>query len=133
MGAMTVLGSLTLPGVQRSVGYARRFARDMLGEDHPALDDLRTCISECATNAIAHTASGEDGGRFTVTLASADGVVHGEVIDEGATETTPYVRGVEGDDRSEDGRGMLIVTALAAEWDVETVGANTRVWFRLTW
>jgi anti-sigma regulatory factor (Ser/Thr protein kinase) len=133
MGAMTVLGSLTLPGVQKSVGYARRFARDMLGEDHPALDDLRTCISECATNAIAHTASGEDGGRFTVNLATGDRFVQGEVIDEGATATSPYVRGAEGDDRSEDGRGLLIVSALASAWDVETVGVHTKVWFRLSW
>ena len=133
MGAMTVLGSLTLPGVQQSVGYARKFARDMLGEDHPVLDDLRTCISECATNAIAHTASGEDGGRFTVNLATGDRFVQGEVIDEGATATTPYVRGTEGDDRSEDGRGLLIVRALASAWDVETVGAHAKVWFRLSW
>jgi anti-sigma regulatory factor (Ser/Thr protein kinase) len=133
MGAMTVLGSLTLPGVQQSVGYARKFARDMLGADHPALDDLRTCISECATNAIAHTASGEGGGRFTVNIATGDRFVQGEVIDEGATATTPYIRGIEGDDRAESGRGLLIVKLLAAEWDVETVGVQTKIWFRLSW
>jgi serine/threonine-protein kinase RsbW len=97
------------------------------------LDDLRTCISECATNAIAHTATGDAGGRFTVNLAMAGRVVQGEVIDEGTSATTPCVRGFAGDDRSEDGRGLLIVKALAAEWDVEIVGTHTRVWFRLVW
>jgi anti-sigma regulatory factor (Ser/Thr protein kinase) len=124
--AMTVLGSLTVPGGERSVAYARRFVRDMLGAGHPALDDAALCTSELVTNAVVHTRSGR-GGRVTVTVAAGAGGVRISVTDDGAGGRLPYVRR---EPFAEDGRGVLIVTALAAAWGAEQGedGATTS-WF----
>jgi anti-sigma regulatory factor (Ser/Thr protein kinase) len=127
-GAMTILGTLTLPGSERSVAYARRFVRDMIGAGHPAVDDAELCTSELVTNAVAHTASGV-GGRVSITVAAgADGLRIG-VTDDGAQGRVPHVRR---EPLAEDGRGILIVTTVAAEWGVEA-GENgtTTTWFRL--
>jgi anti-sigma regulatory factor (Ser/Thr protein kinase) len=113
--AMTVLGSLTVPGGERSVGYARRFVRDLLGAGHPALDDAELCTSELVTNAVVHTRSGR-GGRVTVTVAAGAGEVRVGVTDDGAGGRLPYVRR---EPFAEDGRGLLIVMSLAAAWGAE--------------
>jgi anti-sigma regulatory factor (Ser/Thr protein kinase) len=129
MGAMTVLGTLTLPGSGRSVAQARRFVREMIGMDHPVFGDAELCTSELVTNAIAHTASRLDG-RVTVTVAVGVAVLHVGVTDDGAHGRLPYVRE---EPLAEDGRGMLIVTTLAAEWGVEASEGGTTTWFRLCW
>ena len=51
-GKSAVAGSITLPGVTRSVACARRFTRDVLGPGHPSLHDVQTCVSEGFTNAV---------------------------------------------------------------------------------
>ncbi|TDD38994.1 hypothetical protein E1287_04045, partial [Actinomadura sp. KC06] len=56
-----VIGEITLPGVRRSVGFARGFVRDM-ALDVPGLDDMIMVVSEMVANAVRHTASGRDGG-----------------------------------------------------------------------
>jgi anti-sigma regulatory factor (Ser/Thr protein kinase) len=124
MGALTVLGTLTLPGSERSVAYARRFVRDMIGADHPALDDAELCTSELVANALTHTASKQ----VTVTVARDAGNPRISVADDGAGGQVPYVRE---DPLAEDGRGMLIVAALATDWGVETGDHGTTTWFRL--
>jgi anti-sigma regulatory factor (Ser/Thr protein kinase) len=127
MGTMTVLGTLTLPGNERSVARARRFVRDAIGTDHPAFDDAELCTSELVTNAVAHTAS-RLGGQVTVTIALGVGVLRVGVTDDGARGCLPYVRE---EPLAEDGRGMLIVTTLATEWGVDATSAGTTTWFRL--
>jgi hypothetical protein len=45
-----VLGTITLPGLRRSVAYARSFRRGLLPPCHPALDDLTMVVANsCAT------------------------------------------------------------------------------------
>lgn len=129
MGAMTVLGTLTLPGSERSVAQARRFVRDAIGADHPAFDEAELCASELVTNAVAHTAS-RFGGHVTITIALGAGVLRVGVTDDGAHGCLPYVRE---EPFAEDGRGMLIVTTLAAEWGVDASGGGTTTWFGLSW
>lgn len=93
---MVVLGTLTLPGVRRSVGFARRFLRDLLPPGHPAPDDLVTVGSETVCNAITHTASGK-GGRVTVSLlGGGDYYYLLEVADGGAGGGRPRVKGRPG-------------------------------------
>lgn len=111
-GDPVVLGTLTLPGVPRSVGYARRFLRDLLPPGHPVLDDLMTVGSETVSNAIAHTASGE-GGWVTVSLLGGAGFCTLEVGDDGAGGGRPHVEAESGD---ENGRGLRIVEALTESW-----------------
>lgn len=128
MGGMTVLGALTVPGAERSVAHARRFVRDMVGDGHPAVDDAELCTSELVTNAVVHTRSGDDGGRVTVTVARGGGVLEICVGDDGAASDLPHVRAAP---FAEDGRGIVIVTALADEWGVEAERDGTTTWFRL--
>src|SRR4051794_8423721 len=73
-----LLGVTTLDGVERSVAYARRFVRDVLGPAHPAQDDVALCVSELATNAIKHTPNA-DGGKITIGLSLLDRVIRAEV------------------------------------------------------
>ncbi|NKZ04554.1 ATP-binding protein [Actinomadura latina] len=123
---MVVLGTLTLPGVRRSVGFARRFLRDLLPPGHPALDDLVTVGSETVSNAIAHTASGK-GGRVTVSLLGGGDFYLLEVADDGAGGGRPRVEAETG---AEGGRGLRIVEALAEAWGFRTDGDRTIVWAR---
>lgn len=124
MGALTVLGTLTLPGDERSVAYARRFVRDTIGADHPALDDAELCTSELVTNALVHAASKQ----VTVTVAREANVLRISVADDGAGGRVPYVHD---DPLAENGRGMLIVSVLATEWGAEAGDEGTTTWFRL--
>lgn len=123
-GGLVVVGALTLPGVRRSVGHARRFLRDMLPPDHPGLDDVVTVVSELVCNAVTHTASG-DGGRVTVTLLAGDDVHRLEVADDGAGGGRPRLRAETG---AESGRGLRIVDALARGWGFRPDGPGTLVW-----
>lgn len=120
-GDPVVLGTLTLPGVPRSLGYARRFLRDLLPPGHPVLDDLMTVGSETVSNAIAHTASGE-GGWVTVSLLGGAGFCTLEVGDDGAGGGRPHVEAESGD---ENGRGLRIVEALTESWGFRTDGDRT--------
>jgi anti-sigma regulatory factor (Ser/Thr protein kinase) len=114
--------TLTLPGVERSVAYSRRFCRDMLGLDHPALDDVTTCVSEAVTNAVVHTRSG-DGGKMTLAFFLAAALVVVEVTDEGADGALPRLRD---DPLAVSGRGLQIIDSLTCAWSVrQTVGHTT--------
>src|SRR5258708_5401036 len=58
------------PGTPDQVAKVRRFLRSQLA-GHPALDDAILAASELASNAIAHSASGHQGGMFAVHLTLA--------------------------------------------------------------
>ncbi|WUH99748.1 ATP-binding protein [Spirillospora sp. NBC_00431] len=119
-----VIGEITLPGVRRSVGFARNFVRDM-ALDFPGRDDMILVVSETVANAITHTASGRAGGRLTVVLAAGDGVYRLEVVDDGGADGAPHVKAEVG---AETGRGMRIVAALASRWGFRVDGARGVVW-----
>lgn len=127
---MTVLGTLRIPGTGRSVAHARRFIHDVVGADNPVVGDAELCTSEVVTNAVAHSASGH-GGHVTVTVSIGAGVLLISVVDEGAAGWLPCVH-VREDPLAEDGRGLLIVAALADAWGVES-DVGTTTWFRLSW
>jgi len=122
-----VVGELKLPGVERSVRRVRGFVRDVLGPDHPALDDVQTCASEAVTNAIVHTASGSAGGMVTVSLLTEGPEIVLEVTDDGAGGARP---GFRNDPEGIHGRGMLIITALALKWTVRLDGDRSTVCMR---
>lgn len=120
-----MLGTLTLPGVGRSVGHARSFIRDLVPEGETALDDMLVVGSETVCNAIRHTASGDICGQVTVTLGAGRGVYRLEVADDGARGGRPYVKGEDG---GEGGRGMRLVQGLALRWGYRADGDRTIVW-----
>ncbi|MFC5754295.1 ATP-binding protein [Actinomadura rugatobispora] len=105
---MVVLGSVTLPGVARSVGGARRFAVDVLDGDARA-GTAELLISEACTNSVRHSRS-RSGGMITLTLYDAAGTLRCEVVDEGAA-TVPTARRDEG--AREHGYGVLLIESLA--------------------
>ncbi|WP_143226940.1 ATP-binding protein [Actinomadura mexicana] len=128
------MGEITLPGVRRSVGCARGFVRSVAA-GHPTLDDMVLVVSETVANAIAHTASGLEGGVVRVAVLAGDGGYTLEVADEGAAGGRPHVKGGPAEDEhagegtgAESGRGMRIVEALASRWGFRTDGARTVVW-----
>ncbi|MDL4815945.1 ATP-binding protein [Actinomadura opuntiae] len=123
-GGLVVVGTLTLPGAPRSVGYARRFLRDMVPPDHPGLDDLVTVVSELVCNAVTHTASG-DGGRVTVSLLAGEGFLRMEIADDGADGRRPRLKAETG---AESGRGLRIVDVLTRSWGFRPDGPGTVVW-----
>ncbi|MFI0480324.1 ATP-binding protein [Actinomadura sp. 9N215] len=122
--ARVVVGEITVPGVRRSVGFARSFVRDT-ALDFPGRDDMILVVSETVANAIRHTASGREGGRVTVVLAAGDGVYRLEVADDGGAGGAPHVKAEVG---AETGRGMRIVDALASRWGFRVDGDRTVVW-----
>jgi serine/threonine-protein kinase RsbW len=113
-----------LPGVPRSAGEARAFARRTLGPQHPALPAVEIAVSELATNAVLHTGSGLPGGRFLLILTATRAGVVVSVYDDGSRDVPHGPARAEG----EHGRGLEIVAALADKWGT---GQHDRG--RVTW
>ncbi|MEU5879235.1 ATP-binding protein [Spirillospora sp. NPDC047279] len=123
-----VLAALTLPGVERSVGHARRFVEDTLVPDvcspgDELLDDVKLVVDELVGNSIRHTRSG-DGGKVTIVLLEQHGILRPEVTDDGADGSPHMVDDPDG----EGGRGLRIVDALADRWGYRESGRRTTVW-----
>ncbi|WP_326599036.1 ATP-binding protein [Streptomyces sp. NBC_01803] len=103
-----------------SVDLAREFATSPLtawGLDGPA-EDNRLCISELASNALAH--GSEPGHGFLARLAVDDDFVRVEVHDSRSRrcgDQRPQVHHPTSSETS--GRGLLIVETLADGWGVE--------------
>jgi serine/threonine-protein kinase RsbW len=108
------------------VRAARRFLAGAL-DGCPATGDALLCVSELATNAVLHSRSGRQGGRFTVRAARRAGSVRVEVTDEGG----PWGHERDGDGQS--GRGLLIVGELASRWGREDGAGRRTMWFELDW
>ena len=79
-GGMSTL-TATLPGTPASVAIARRLVREAL-PGCPRADDLILAVSELASNAIVHSASGQ-GGTVRVRVRTAPRWARAEVTDDG--------------------------------------------------
>jgi len=90
----------------------------------PAADDGVLLVSELATNALTHSASGR-GGALTVTVFHRSGDVRIEVADQGGRWPTATA----GD--GVHGRGLVIVGSLARAWGVTGDDSGRTVWFEL--
>jgi anti-sigma regulatory factor (Ser/Thr protein kinase) len=122
--------SAELAGTPESARAARDLVRWALGDHHPSADDAQVLVSELVSNAIAHSRSGQPGGKLTVAVeASADSQdVFIRVNDAGAP-AQPTLRAPRRD--TEGGRGLRIVAALAADWGTETSGSGRSTWCRI--
>ncbi|MFI6121668.1 ATP-binding protein [Streptomyces sp. NPDC051064] len=98
-----------------SVGQAREFASTTLAGWDLAerIDDIRLCVSELATNALAHGTVADHG--FLVRLDAEDDVVRLEVHD--SRRRRPETR--QAADTDVSGRGLVLVAALADGWGVQ--------------
>ncbi|QKG26881.1 ATP-binding protein [Actinomadura verrucosospora] len=124
----TRFDALLLPGMDRAVGHARRWLRDVLGREHPCLDDAALCMSELLTNALRYTESGR-AGQIRVEVTYSARTVRIEVIDDGRAATTPHV--AEAGELDVTGRGLRIVASIARDWGTELRGKGRAVWFEL--
>ncbi|MFI6511235.1 ATP-binding protein [Streptosporangium sp. NPDC050855] len=120
---------VTLKGVPESVAVARGRVRELLGEDHPALDDVVLLVSEVVTNSVVHSGS-RAGGEVAMTVTVRPAAVLVEVCDAGSGASAPHVRN---DPEAEGGRGMFLVDLLADRWGVRpgTPGGARTLWFRI--
>jgi anti-sigma regulatory factor (Ser/Thr protein kinase) len=107
---------------------ARRFIRAVLG-DGEAAQIVALVADELAGNAIKHTASGGPGGEFVLRLSRFGNRCRVRVDDEGGP-TTPRLCAAQDDD--EFGRGLTIVSMLAARWGAEGDENARSVWAEIT-
>jgi anti-sigma regulatory factor (Ser/Thr protein kinase) len=126
--------TLTLPGLPSMVPLARRAAHaliaETLPEGTPRAADIELVVSELASNAVLHSASGE-GGVFGLTVDAAPGWVRVEIADPGPA-AAPVRRDQEGHD--EYARGLAIVAGFSDKWgqDKDAEGRSVR-WAEFQW
>lgn len=110
-----------VPVVRRSVGAI------LLGAGHRDVDNARLIVTELASNAIQHTASGRSGGLVAVdVIGIGTDVARIEVTDDGA-RTIPCPR--VSDDLDCRGRGMRLVEQFSITWGMRRLGAgHLTVW-----
>jgi anti-sigma regulatory factor (Ser/Thr protein kinase) len=109
---------------QESVGAARRFVSELISDLTPELQDaVILMVSELATNALVHAASG-----FQLTVDRMKTRLRVSVADLGAG--VPSLQSPPS--RQPHGRGLRIVEELSDEWGTsEAPKKGKTVWFRL--
>ena len=128
---LAILAADWFPGEGASVGQAREFVRGVLGSAWPRLDDLLLMVSEVASNAVRHTASGDDGGWFDLTVSAAGYAVRIAIADGGGSSEPRIPDGGGEFGVLTDGRGLRIVDALADEWGHTGDDLGRVVWFEV--
>ncbi|WP_184075632.1 ATP-binding protein [Nocardiopsis mwathae] len=126
----------SFPGVPEQVAEARHWAEDVLttAVHGPGTPDETTAtavllLSELCTNAIRHTHTGRQGGRFTVSLVLTPGQLEARVADNGAADSAPRLLSTGPD--AEQGRGLHLVRHFADHTGPLPQGCG--VFFRLAW
>ncbi|WP_449065548.1 ATP-binding protein [Planomonospora algeriensis] len=114
-------------GSTASVREARRFVTAFLN-GWPVVEAAELIVSELATNAVRHSASGRFGGRFLVTIHVGRDRLWLAVLDEGGPRTPEVLDGQE----DEGGRGLLLVSTLADSWGVDGDEQGRTVWALLS-
>jgi anti-sigma regulatory factor (Ser/Thr protein kinase) len=126
MAAGCLLGVIELPGSPESASKARAYVREKLGNRHPALEDVTLLVSELVTNAILHSDS-KDGGKVTLAIADAYGLIHVDVVDAGGRSSPRPCEDV----LAEGGRGLMLVESLSHKWSVHEDDTGRTVWFEV--
>jgi serine/threonine-protein kinase RsbW len=116
------------PGRPEHTRAARRFVAAALAAWPATQEAALLLASELVTNAIQHSASGEQGGSVEVRYALDDREVYVEVLDAGGAA---HPRRHAGDPEGVSGRGLALVEALAGGWGVHEHRGGRVVWFRL--
>jgi anti-sigma regulatory factor (Ser/Thr protein kinase) len=116
--------SQSFPASQQSVGAARRFVSETITDLTPEVQDaVILMVSELATNALVHAASG-----FQLTIDRTKTRLMVSVADLGAG--VPSLQSPPS--RQPHGRGLRIVEELSDEWGTsEAPKKGKTVWFRL--
>jgi DNA-binding NarL/FixJ family response regulator len=108
-----------------TVPLARAFVRRTLEEWRMAnRDEAMLVVTELAANAVLHA-----GSSYRVRLSSSPGLLRIEVsdCDAGTPEPQPF------SSTAESGRGIVLVSAIATSWGIETAGSDGKVtWAELS-
>jgi len=115
------------PGRAEQISRARDFTKRVLGSCS-VTDEAVLLVSELATNALAHSTTG-DGGQFDVTIYRDETSVLIGVTDNGS-DKTPAPGAL--DSESETGRGLGLVELIAHRWGHCGGKHGRTVWFELT-
>jgi hypothetical protein len=115
------------PGHARQLGVLRRWLSSVL-PDCPAQDDIACVATELGSNAVQHTASGDDG-WFTVGILRRGPVVRVAVADGGAECGPRLIRCPAG----EHGRGLLVVRSMSVGMGVCGGLKGRLVWADIPW
>lgn len=111
---------IELPDAPKAAGLARAFVRGRWsGVPAHTLDDVTLCVSELVTNALDHADP-----PYELRIDRKDDRLRVEVTDAGAGE--PTLRPIS--PSSARGRGMFIVSRIAATWGVERCARGKLVW-----
>ena len=121
--------SRLFPGRPEQVAHARLFTRSVLAGRREA-ETAELVVSELATNAIMHTASGDTSGVFAVSLSARPDAVTVAVDDLGSVGQ-PVIRD-GGDAVPGSGLGLVLVATLAKEWGSTRTSTGWRVWAELS-
>jgi anti-sigma regulatory factor (Ser/Thr protein kinase) len=115
--------SLDVPRDERGPGLSRAAVRDRFRGriSTRELEDLQVIVSELTTNALLH-----GDGEIHLHVVLEEGLVHGEVVDEGrGFERAVDAHGID----AVGGRGLNIVGGLARRWGIHE--GSSHVWFVL--
>lgn len=125
---VTIPQARTFAGLPEEIRSVRHFVSQLVN-GCPVAADVILLASELATNAVRHTASGQDG-TFCVLVQSARGRVRVEVHDLGS-DTAPAIRrtGTPG----ESGAGLAVVETIADRWGFHGSHLGRVVWFEMDW
>jgi anti-sigma regulatory factor (Ser/Thr protein kinase) len=114
----------TLPGTLAAVAIARKLAREAL-TGCPRADDLVLAISELASNAVIHSASGQ-GGTFALRVRTAPSWARVEISDQGPAVNRPPI--------ARNGWGLAIVADVTDRTGVTSQADGHRTaWAEVTW
>lgn len=120
-------GRREFSGEADQVAAARRFVASAIHGGGPARDVSRLLVSEAATNAVLHSASG-NGGTFAVQYLISEDRLRVEVHDGGGpTSPQRRVHHLE----SMTGRGLDLFDALSDRWGVDGSPDGWTVWFEI--
>jgi serine/threonine-protein kinase RsbW len=122
----TVRDVRRFPGTAASIGQARAWVAGLLPPGCPRVADVALVVSELATNAVLHSASGAPGGVFEIRVDVEPGVVAVAVADAGPA-LVPATR------QGEFGRGLELVAEVADAYEATVTEAGRTAWCRLDW
>ena len=135
---LTTVLRLTLAAHPASVPTARHFVTDgsRAWRRDALVDDAALCVTELASNAVLHSGSR----FFTVTLECTPGGLRLTVSDHGDVPVAAVLPRSVPDSAAGDcdldleattGRGLVLVSLIAAAWGVEESTSGTHVWAEL--
>ncbi|WP_405996844.1 ATP-binding protein [Streptomyces sp. NBC_00829] len=120
LGFTLTVGEQTVPTARRLV---LSVVRDWgLALPDETLDDLALLSDEVVANALRHAT-----GPYTVVVSWTRSRLRVEVADTTRLLPNPHGGGLY----TESGRGLLLVSALAADWGSTPTAAGKTVWFEL--